>query len=152
MESECPEPGQEFDKTLTVGATQPSHNKWRATDAFRLATLGGAEALNLSHLIGTVEEGKKADILIINAESPNLAACLDPFVGFVFNASDADIETVMVDGEIMKQNGKFTRYDWPKVARELREASEGIHKKWPSENLEMIWTDYYAKKGTPSLE
>ncbi|KAH8094801.1 metal-dependent hydrolase [Cristinia sonorae] len=139
----------EFDQALQQKAVPPSHNKWRAADAFRLATLGGAEALNMSHLIGTIEEGKKADLLVFDAESPNLAACLDPFLGFVFHASDADIELVMVNGEIVKQHGKLVNFKWSEVAKELKEASKGIHERWPAEKLERIWSDYYAKKGGP---
>ena len=52
-----------------VGAakeTMPFKHKYNSVDAFRLATLGGAEALNLGDAIGTVEVGKKADLLIFD--------------------------------------------------------------------------------------
>ena len=116
---------------------------------FRLVTLGGAEAINMSHLIGTIEPGKKADLLIFDAQSPNLAGCSNPFLGFVFNASDADIETVMVDGEIVKNKNGFVKFDWKEVAKELKEASEGLHKRWPLEGLDETWGGFYAQKGHP---
>lgn len=144
-----PSIGTEYDKVLTAGLQEPSHNKWRAADAFRLATLGGAEVLNMSHLIGTIEEGKRADLLIFDTGSPNLAACADPFLGFVFHASEADIDIVMVDGEIVKEGKNFERFEWASVAKELKEAAAGVQKRWSKEKLEETWVDYYAKKGPP---
>lgn len=142
-------PGQEHEKILSVNGQMPKLNHWRASDAFRLVTLGGAEALNLSHIIGTITPGKKADIVIYDAESPNLAASFDPFLGIVFHASDADIEIVMVDGEILKRDRKLVKFEWKKIAKELKEASQGLHKRWPTEVLDEKWTEFYAQKGTP---
>ena len=122
----------------------PLHNKFNSADAFRLATLGGAEALNLSHLIGSIEVGKKADIVIFDARSMNLAGSRDPFQSIVFHASNADIELVMVDGDIVKRNGRLTKVDWSGVAEELHRAAEGIREKFPEDELEKLWQAFYA--------
>ena len=47
--------------------TPPFKNKYSTAEAFRLGTLGGAEALNIAHLIGTVEVGKRADLHMLDA-------------------------------------------------------------------------------------
>ncbi|KIP11908.1 hypothetical protein PHLGIDRAFT_114220 [Phlebiopsis gigantea 11061_1 CR5-6] len=125
----------------------PAHNKFNSQDAFRLGTLGGAEALNLSHLIGTVEVGKKADLLIFDALSANLAGALDPFQGVVFHASNADIEIVLVNGEIVKRNGVLTKVPWGPVALNLRKEAEEIRRLWPVEKLEKLWVEYHGLKG-----
>ena len=121
----------------------PFKQKYNSVDAFRLATLGGAEALGLANAIGTVEVGKKADLLIFDANSVNLAGADDPFSGVVFLGASEDIKCVFVDGEIVKQNGKLVR-DWAPIAKELKERAEDIRKRWPAEVLEDAWKKWYG--------
>ena len=127
--------------------TPPLHNEYNSRDAFRLGTLGGAEALNLANEIGTIEVGKKADLLIFDALSPNLAGIRDPFNGIVFHASDADIITVFVEGEIVKRNGRLVKFEWAAVAQELMGAAEALREKFPESVLEERWRKFYAKSG-----
>lgn len=138
------------EKIRNEATTAPPHNKFNSADAFRLATLGGAEALNLSRLIGTIEEGKKADIVIYDALSANLAGICDPFQGIVFHASNADIETVLVNGEVLKRNGRLTKVDWSSVAKDLHQAAEGIRARLPDDVLENKWREFYAASGGPT--
>ncbi|KAI0089092.1 Metallo-dependent hydrolase [Irpex rosettiformis] len=130
--------------------TPPLHNEYNSRDAFRLGTLGGAEALNLADQIGTIEVGKKADLLIFNALSTNLAGIRDPFNGIVFHASDADIITVFVDGEILKRDGKLTKFEWAMVAQELVERADILRERFSDTVLEERWQKHYAKSGGPT--
>ncbi|TFK82371.1 Metallo-dependent hydrolase [Polyporus arcularius HHB13444] len=130
--------------------TPPFHNKYNSVDAFRLGTLGGAEALNLAHLIGSVEVGKRADLVIFDADSVNLGGADDPIAGVVFHASSEDVDTVFVDGEIVKKDGKLVR-DWAPVAKELRKMADAIRKRWPADVLEARWKKWYDANGAPDL-
>ena len=141
--------GMAHRKVLKSGAKPPLHNKFNSVDAFRLATLGGAEALNMADQIGTIEVGKKADLVIIDANSVNLAGIEDPFQGVVFHASNADVETVFVDGEVVKRNGKLTKADWAVVAKELRARSAEVRRRHSAEELEAVWSKYYDTLGPP---
>ena len=127
-----------LDKTMP-----PFKNKYSCVDAFRLGTLGGAEALNLANLIGSVEVGKRADLLIFDGDSVNLAGAEDPIAGVVFHASSEDIEYVLVDGEIVKKGGKLVR-DWAPVAKELRQRANDLRERWPADALEARWKKWYA--------
>ncbi|KAL1939984.1 hypothetical protein VTO73DRAFT_9319 [Trametes versicolor] len=129
-------------------ATRPFHNKYNCVDVFRLGTLGGAEALGLSQLIGTVEVGKRADLLVFDANSVNLAGAADPIGGVVFHASSEDIEMVFVDGEIVKRDRKLVR-EWAPVARELKEKADAVRARWPAEKLEEDWKKWYETNGAP---
>ncbi|EJF62312.1 Metallo-dependent hydrolase [Dichomitus squalens LYAD-421 SS1] len=120
----------------------PFKYKYNSVDAFRLATLGGAEALGLANIIGTVEVGKKADLLIFDANSVNLAGADDPFSGIVFLAASEDTEFVLVAGEVVKKNHKLVR-EWAPVARELQKRAEDIRQRWPAEVLEGAWKKWY---------
>ena len=134
--------GNEHRKVREMGGNLPLHNKWNSEDVFRLGTLGGAETLNLSHLIGTVEVGKRADLVVFDANSVNLGGALDPINGVVFHASSEDVEMVFVDGEIVKKDRKLVR-DWAPVAKELKQRAEDIRKRWPVETLEQRWKQWY---------
>ncbi|KAI0751091.1 Metallo-dependent hydrolase [Daedaleopsis nitida] len=128
--------------------TPPFKNKYNSVDAFRLGTLGGAEALNLAHLIGTVEVGKRADLVIFDGDSVNLAGADDPIAGVVFHASSEDVEYVLVDGEIMKKRGKLVR-DWAPIAKELKMRADAARQRWPMEKLEARWKQWYDMHGAP---
>lgn len=78
----------------------------RVQDVFRLATIQGAKALNMANEIGSLVEGKLADIVIFDGQSPGMlcASEYDPIAAIVTHASVRDIETVIIDGRIRKQD------------------------------------------------
>ena len=143
--------GRRNEEFVTKKLTPPQYNKHNAVDAFRLATLGGAEALNLASSIGTIEVGKKADIVILDANSVNLAGIRDPFKGIVFHATDADVELVMVNGEVVKKDGKLTKVEWVPGATEVRERAEAIRERWPDAKLDELWTKWYEQNANFKL-
>jgi cytosine/adenosine deaminase-related metal-dependent hydrolase len=97
-----------------------------AKDVLRLATLGGAEALHLEKSIGTIEVGKRADLIVIGTQSIAMTPAIDPFSAVVFNASSADVELVMVNGSLRKMKGELVGLDWPQMGGRLRRSSEAI--------------------------
>ncbi|KZT22042.1 Metallo-dependent hydrolase [Neolentinus lepideus HHB14362 ss-1] len=88
-------------ESLAAQRKVSAHNDIPAASAFRLATLGGAEASHGCSKLGSLEVGKLGDVVIYDADSVNLAGCSDPFRGIVLHATDADVETVIVNGEIV---------------------------------------------------
>ncbi|KAH9938082.1 Metallo-dependent hydrolase [Fomitopsis serialis] len=133
------------------GHAGPKYNKHLCADAFRLATLGGAEALNLDDKIGTIEVGKKADIVVFDTDSTNLAGIDDPISGITFHATNADVELVMVNGEVVKRDGKLTKVPWGPVARELKQKAREVRERFPREKLEELWDQWYEACGAPRL-
>ena len=78
----------------------------RAEQVVEWATIGGARALGLDHLVGSIEVGKRADLVLIkNDASPAMFPILNPFGHVVFQAGRGDVHTVTVDGEIVKRDG-----------------------------------------------
>ncbi|KAF3002432.1 hypothetical protein E8E13_004045 [Curvularia kusanoi] len=77
--------------------------------AFNLATIKGAEAVNMGKEIGRIAEGYKADVVIFDALSPSMVAAAqhDPVAAVILHSTPDDIETVIVDGVVRKQNGKL---------------------------------------------
>lgn len=75
-------------------------------DALEWLTMGGARALGLDHEIGSLEAGKKADITLIDFQKSHLRPLFDPVANFVHNGLGSDVDTVVVDGQILVQGGK----------------------------------------------
>ena len=87
-------------------------NALRAEEVVRWATVGGAQALGLDHLVGTVTPGKKADLVLIkNDASPALYPLLHPYGTVVFQAGRGDVHTVLVDGRVVKHDGALVAGD-----------------------------------------
>ncbi len=86
-----------------------------------MATREGARALGLEDEIGTVEAGKKADLIILNPQSARLTPLHDLERALVYAGRASDVETVIVDGRVVLDGGALTTVDEGRV---LREASE----------------------------
>ncbi len=89
-----------------------THHHLRAEDVVHFATRGGAGALGLDGVIGSLAPGKKADIVLIkNDDSPVMFPVLNPYGHVVFQAQRGDVHTVVVNGRIVKHNHRLTDAD-----------------------------------------
>jgi 5-methylthioadenosine/S-adenosylhomocysteine deaminase len=76
-------------------------------DMLRLATLDGARVWDLDDEVGSLTPGKQADIAIVDMRSPHLDGFGDPVAVMVLGAGPADVETVIVGGDVVKRNGQL---------------------------------------------
>ncbi|KAF9884560.1 hypothetical protein FE257_001505 [Aspergillus nanangensis] len=91
----------------------------KTADVLQMATLGGAKVMQLESLIGSIVPGKKADLVIFRCNDIDTVPVVDAIGTVVFHASPKNIDTVIVDGRIVKKDGAYGTY--PKVVRdELR--------------------------------
>jgi cytosine/adenosine deaminase-related metal-dependent hydrolase len=74
--------------------------------ALEWITIRGAQALKLNHKIGSLTVGKQADLVMIDAQALNMYPVHDPVSTVIMQTSLANIHTVMIAGEIKKQDGK----------------------------------------------
>ncbi|KAF5668338.1 5-methylthioadenosine s-adenosylhomocysteine deaminase [Fusarium circinatum] len=97
-------------------------------DAFQLGTIGGARAIKMSDQIGSLEEGKIADLVIWDTLSPAMicAAEEDPIAAIILHSAPSDIDAVIVDGQFRKRNGKLvaTKLDLELTPNMAHEKSE----------------------------
>jgi cytosine/adenosine deaminase-related metal-dependent hydrolase len=100
----------------------------------QLATLDGAVDLGIAETTGSLTPGKRADIILVRTTDINMAPAGDPYEAIVSLAQPANVDTVIVDGRILRQSGKFTVLDHGKVVREAREAAAALRTqaKWPT--------------------
>lgn len=109
--------------------TRPSYYEY-----LELATRRGAEVLGIGDEVGSLEVGKKADIITVDMTNPYLAPTKDPLTSAVLYGSAGDIDNVIVDGRLLKQAGRLTTIDMP---RALEAAQEKV-----DEIIERFFRDY----------
>jgi 5-methylthioadenosine/S-adenosylhomocysteine deaminase len=97
-----------------------------ARRALELATIEGARSLGLADDIGSLTPGKRADLILVETQSPNLGVFTDPAHMLVTAAQPANVDTVIVDGQILKHRGALTMVDPGQVAAEARRALNGV--------------------------
>lgn len=78
-----------------------------ASEILEMATIGGAKVLNLDKKIGSIEVGKKADLVLFETESINMQPIYDYYSVLVYSANPSNVDTVIVDGKILVENKKL---------------------------------------------
>jgi 5-methylthioadenosine/S-adenosylhomocysteine deaminase len=104
-----------------------------------MATLHGARALGLEAQIGSLEPGKRADIVIFDLDRPEWRPLLDPVSNLVYSATAASVRTVLIDGRFILDAGQVTTVDEGEVLRRvdaftgpyLARAGLAARPKWP---------------------
>ena len=89
-----------------------------AYEVLKMATINGAKTLNLENQIGSIEEGKLADIIIFNLDSPLTLPLNDIIAEIVYNVKAQNVETTIVNGKILMENKVFKLKNDPKVIYE----------------------------------
>lgn len=91
--------------------------------ALEMATINGARALGLDGLIGSIEPGKRADLVIIDLDNPHATVMHDPVSQVVYAANAGDVRTVLVDGRVVVDDFSLTTMDVPSVLVAARRAA-----------------------------
>src|SRR5215468_85311 len=93
-----------------------THHRLRAEQVVDWATRGGAKALGMDSLTGSLEPGKKADIVLIkNDGSPVMFPLLHPYGHVVFQAQRGDVHTVVINGRVVKYDHRLAGVDLPRA-------------------------------------
>ncbi|HEU5196006.1 MAG TPA: amidohydrolase family protein [Methylomirabilota bacterium] len=110
-----------------------------AERVLEMATMKGAEALLLEHQVGSIEPGKRADLVLFDADTPEWRPLLNPVNNLVYAASGASVRTVLIDGRVVLDEGRITMLDErslyeriERLSREhVRRAKVPITSVWP---------------------
>lgn len=97
-------------------------------DALRLATSEGARALGLDAEVGSLEAGKRGDLVVVAPDRPELAvaAGVDPHDLLAFAAGRESVRDVAIDGELHVEGGRLVRLDLATIVREARSAADRV--------------------------
>jgi len=93
-----------------------------ATETIKMATLNGAKALGIDHAVGSLEVGKKADVIMFNHSSPFFLPENELCNNIVYSASRNELEMTMVDGKILMERGQLLKHNYEKLASQFEES------------------------------
>jgi len=99
-----------------------------AQEAFELATIRGAEALHLDKEIGSLEKGKRADILIIDRDTLNQIPLYNLYSDLVYATKASDVESVIINGRIVMRNRRLLTLNETAVKNDARAFRDKILK------------------------
>jgi cytosine/adenosine deaminase-related metal-dependent hydrolase len=91
-----------------------------------MGTLNGAKAMGIAPEVGSIEVGKKADFIIINTDVPHLTPVWNPVASVVFGAQGSDVETVVVDGQILMRERKVLTLDEDEILDDVRKRFDDV--------------------------
>jgi 5-methylthioadenosine/S-adenosylhomocysteine deaminase len=99
-----------------------------AASVLEMATIGGARVLGLEKSIGSLETGKRADIIIVNATEPQHTPMYDPVSHLVYVATGSDVETTIVHGRVLMEGRKVRSLDEPHVVAAARRLAHDVRR------------------------
>ena len=99
-----------------------------ARDVFAMATIEGAKACGMADRIGSLSPGKLADITIVDTLASHLRPVHDPFATLVYSARAADVETVLVGGEIVVREKELVTMDEGDIIRKAQLRADELRK------------------------
>ena len=97
-----------------------------AYDILKMATIEGAKVLGLENEIGSLEPGKKADMIFIKTDKLHMCPANDVCANLVYSSNGADVESVMIDGKIIMQNRKMINLDEKEVMRQVKKIAKRL--------------------------
>ncbi|MFY1691740.1 amidohydrolase family protein [Plantactinospora sp. WMMB782] len=102
-----------------------THCHLRAEQVVEWATRGGSRALGLDDRVGSLEPGKKADVVLVkNDDSPVMFPILNPYGHVAFQAQRGDVHTVLVDGRLVKHEHRLVGVDLGRARQEVERTVE----------------------------
>ena len=98
----------------------------KAEDVVRMATIEAARAIGLGDRIGSIEAGKRADIILIDLDSPHLTPLYDVYAQLLYAVGREDVVTVLIDGKIVMRDREPTTIDFRESIDALKRFSHTI--------------------------
>ena len=94
-----------------------------------MATIGGARDLGFGDKVGSLTPGKRADMILVRTDDLNTAPFGNPAILLVQQAQPVNVDTVVIDGRILKHKGKLTAIDAEEVIRKAVESFAAVRKR-----------------------
>ncbi len=97
-----------------------------------LATLDGARDLGIADRTGSLTPGKRADLILVRTTDLNIAPVFDAAYALVYSAQPANVDTVIVDGRVLRSSGQFVALDPERVVRDAAESVRALQRRFRS--------------------
>lgn len=100
-----------------------------AQTVLRMATIGGAKAMGLGKQLGSLEVGKKADVILVRLEQLHTTPHVDPVSSLVYSALASDVETVIIDGRLVMRDQKLLTLDESRTVEDANTQKESLFRR-----------------------
>ena len=110
-------------------ARSESEFKLTARRVLELATIEGARSMGMADMIGSLKPGKRADLIMVSTRDINLAVFGDPAHMLVTAAQPANVDTVVIDGRILKRSGRLVHLNVAQIATDAANANAALRKR-----------------------
>lgn len=97
-----------------------------ARTVLKMATIGGARVIGLENRVGTIEAGKRADIIIVDTNTPHMTPMYNPYSQLVYSATGGDVRDVIINGKIVYRDRRFTTLDRDEIINEVKKITRRI--------------------------
>lgn len=97
-----------------------------ARQVLRMATVEGAKLLGIDDRVGTLEEGKQADLILIDLQKPHLQPLHDPYALIAYSAVGADVDTVIIDGRVVMRRRELMTIDEEELFRQVEKRASRL--------------------------
>ena len=97
-----------------------------AEEILRLATIGGAKALRWDDEIGTLEVGKKADLILVDIDKPHFAPWNNPVSDLVYSAQGSDVKSTIVNGKLLMKDSEVLTLDVERIMAETERIARNV--------------------------
>ena len=114
---------EEMRLAATLQAVRKQPGALTARDAVWMATREGARALAMEREIGSIEAGKRADLILITRDRPHQAPDPDPWSTLVYASRGTDVRMTMVDGQVLVRDYSLANHDVRDITSEARHAA-----------------------------
>jgi 5-methylthioadenosine/S-adenosylhomocysteine deaminase len=120
------DPWVELRHAALLAKVRSSPSSMLARRAFQLATIDGARALGIADRVGTIEQGKHADLVVVRIDGPHAEPGGDVYSRLVYACQARDVSHVFVDGSLVVKNGEHTRLDRDAVVASARAQAKKV--------------------------
>lgn len=120
------DPWVEMRHAALLGSVKTSPGQLKAIDVLRMATIDGARLLGIDRITGSLEIGKRADLVLVRLDDIHVAPAVDPVATLVYACQSRDVTDVMVDGRWLMSRGEPTGFDVAAVAAAAREQARKV--------------------------
>ena len=100
-----------------------------AENVLRMATIEGAKAMGIEDITGSLEVGKKADVILVDTAKPHLTPLYNPYSHLVYSARGNDVSHVVINGQVVMEDRKLTTLDLSEIMVQAKEKARDV-KAW----------------------
>lgn len=97
-----------------------------ARETLQMATISGARAAHLEHLVGSIEVGKRADLIVVRLDSEHQIPLYDPVSQLCYSTKSSDVTQVYIEGQLVMSNGLVPAIDEPELRLAVAEQADRV--------------------------